>query len=120
MNGETIFGMIIMTFCNLLCAGIFYGIGIWASKRKDPMHFYSGTTVDPRTISDIPAYNRENAKMWKLFSLPFWLSTLCSILSLFLPWCSTVSIALMVAGSTVGIVWLVRKYHRICKKYMIR
>lgn len=120
MNGDTIFGMIIITFCSLLCAGIFYGIGIWAARRKDPMHFYSGTSVDPRTISDIPAYNRANAKMWKIFSIPFLLCGLCSILSLFIPWCSTVSIALLVAGCTLGIGWLVSKYHRILKKYTFR
>ena len=117
MNGDTILGMIIMTFCNLLCAGTFYGIGVWAAGRKDPMHFYSGTTVDPGTISDIPAYNRENAKMWKTFSLPFWLSGFCAILSLFIPWLSTVSIVLMVAGCTFGIGWLVWKYNSIFKRY---
>ena len=117
MNGDAIFGMIIMAFCNLLCAGIFYGIGVWAARRNDPMHFYSGTTVDPRSISDIPAYNRENAKMWKIFSLPFWLSTICSILSFFVPWLSTVSIVLLIASCTVGIGWLIRKYNSICKRY---
>ena len=120
MDGERIFGIILMTFVSLMCAGIFYGIGVWAQKRKDPAHFYSGTTVDPKTISDVPAYNRENAKMWKIFSVPFWLCALCAILSLFIPWCSTVSIALLVGGCTVGIGWLITRYHRILKEFSVR
>lgn len=120
MNGDTIFGMVIIAFCSLLCAGIFYGIGVWAAKRKDPMHFYSGTSVDPRTISDVPAYNRENARMWKRFSIPFWLCTLCSILSFWDRSLSTVGIVFLVAGCTVGIGWLIKRYHRILKEYTIR
>ena len=120
MNNDTIFGMIIITLCSLLCAAIFYGIGVWAAKREDPMHFYSGTTVDPRSLSDVSAYNLANAKMWKTFSVPFWLCALCSILCFWDKRFSTVSIALLVAGCTVGIVWLVRKYHRIFKEYSIR
>ncbi|MBR3973066.1 MAG: hypothetical protein IKJ99_03830 [Oscillospiraceae bacterium] len=109
-----------MTFCSLLCAIIFYGIGVWARKRKDPMHFYSGVAVDPKIISDIPAYNRENARMWKAFSVPFWLCALCSILTFWDRRFSTVSIALLVVGCTVGSGWLIAKYHRILKKYTLR
>lgn len=120
MNVDTIFGMLITTVCSFLCAAIFYGIGIWAAKRNDPMHFYSGTTLDPNSISDVTAYNLENAKMWKTFSIQFWLSGLCGALSFLDNRLSTVSIALLIAGCSVGIVWLVRKYHRILKKYLIR
>ena len=120
MNADTIVGMIIISLCTLLCAVIFYGIGIWASKRKDPMHFYSGTTVDPQSLSDVTAYNFENAKMWKSFSVPFWLGTLCSVISFWDNRFSAVSIALLIAGSTVGTVWLVWKYQRILKEYSIR
>ena len=120
MNGDTIFGMIIITLCSLLCASIFYGIGVWAAKRKDPMHFYSGTSVDPRSISDIPAYNRANARMWKTFSIPFWLCAVCSILCIWDIRFSTFSIVFLVAGCTVGIGWLIRRYHRILKDYTPR
>ena len=117
MDGERIFGIILMTFVNLLCAGIFYGIGFWAQKRSDPMHFYTGTTVDPKTISDIPAYNRENAKMWKAFSIPFWLCAGCALGSIWFDVLMIVSIVLLALGCTVGIGWLICKYHKILKKY---
>ena len=119
MNSENIFGIIIMIFCNLLCAGSFYAIGIWAAKRKDPMHFYSGTTVDPATISDIPAYNQENAKMWKQYSVPFFLAAAFSAAGFWNSCFQTVGLILLIIGSTLGIGWLVRKYHRILKAYQI-
>ena len=120
MNTENIFGTIIMVLCNLICAGSFYGIGMWAAKRKDPMHFYSGTKVDPRTISDIPAYNQENAKMWKQFSIPFFLAAICSVVGLWERLSETISIILLIGGCTIGIGWLMVRYNRILKKYQVR
>ena len=80
MDRERIAGIIIMTFVSILCGVMFYGIGIWAMKRKNPMHFYSGTSIDPGTISDIPAYNAENAKLWKQYSVPYFLSGILAIM----------------------------------------
>ena len=120
MDGERIFGIILMTFINLLCAGVFYGIGVWAQKRKDPAHFYSGTTVDPKTISDIPAYNHENARLWKQYSIPFWLCAGCALGSIWFEVLMVVSIVLLTLGCTVGIGWLIYRYHRILKTYKTR
>ena len=119
MDGERIFGIILMTFINLLCAGIFYGIGVWAKNRKDPMHFYSGSTVDPKTISDIPAYNRENESLWKTYSVPFFLCAACAFGSIWVKELMIVSISVLVLASTIGGGWLVWKYSKIYKKYKI-
>ena len=119
MDGERIFAIILMTFINLLCAGIFYGIGAWAKSRKDPMHFYSGSTVDPKTISDIPAYNRENEKLWKTYSAPFFLCAACAFGSIWVKELMIVSISVLVLASTIGGGWLVWKYSKIYKKYKI-
>ena len=120
MDGERIFGIILMTFVNLMCAGIFYGIGVWAQKRKDPMHFYSGSTVDPRTISDIPAYNRENSRLWKQYSIPFWFCAIFSFSSIWIESLMTVSVVLLVLGCTLGGGLLVWKYNKIFKKYQVK
>ena len=120
MDGERIFGIILMTFINLLCGVIFYAIGVWAQKRKDPMHFYTGTTVDPKTISDIPAYNQENERLWKTYSAPFFLCAACAFASIWAEDLMMVSIVLLVLGCTLGGGWLVWKYHRILRKYKIR
>ena len=92
------------------CAALFTGIGIYAMRRKKPMHFYAGSEVKPWQIRDIPAYNRANGWMWILFSLGFW----AALLSLF-----NVSAAGMLVALTclVGIPILVVVYRRIYKKY---
>ena len=120
MDGERIFLVILMTLIDLLCAGIFFGIGMWAKSRKDPMHFYSGTTVDPRTISDIPAYNRENEKLWKTYAAPYFLCAACAFGSIWAKVLMTVSIVVLVLACTVGGVWLVLKYNKILSTYKIR
>lgn len=55
---------------------LFCGIGAYAWRRKAPMWFWSGTTIDPDTVSDIPSYNRANAIMWMIYSLPYWTGAL--------------------------------------------
>ena len=114
MDGERIGGIVIMVFCCLLCGGTFLGLGFWAKNRKDPMHFYSGTTVDPKTISDVPAYNRANARMWMIYSVPFWMSGIVSFFSV------GVAAIIMSVACLPGGIWLVLRYNRIAKKYIIR
>ena len=113
MNGEKILGIIVMVFCCLMCGGTFLGLGLWAKKSKKPVHFYSGTTVDPKTVSDIPAYNLENAKMWMIYSVPFWVSGVVSFFHV-----GTAAI-IMSTACIPGFLWLIFRYRRICKKYIV-
>ena len=94
-----------------LCGAVFTGIGIYARKRKQPMWFWSGSGVDEREISDVPAYNRANGRMWITFSLPFWLSAFLGFLS------EIAAVVLTVANCLIGIPPLVLVYHRIYAKY---
>ena len=119
MNAGKILGAIVMALCGFGCGALFFGIGVWATKRKDPMHFYSGTTVDPKTISNVHAYNRANGKMWKQFSVPFWMCGVLAIGSLWADWCSLAYTILIFAGSVIGGIWLVLRYNQISKKYAI-
>lgn len=114
MDGEKIGGIVIMVFCCVLCGSIFSGMSVWAKKRKDPMHFYSGTTVDPKTVSDIPAYNLENSKMWMIYSVPFWVSGVVSFFHM------GAAAIIVTAACFPGFLWLIFRYKRICKKYIIR
>ena len=113
MSGEKVLGIIVMVFCCLLCGGTFLGISIWARKSKEPVHFYSGTTVDPKTVSDIPAYNRENARMWFIYSSFFWISGIIAFFHMM------AAVAIMMIASVPGIFVLVSCYQRIYKKYKI-
>ena len=69
MDVGTIFGVIVMALCGFGCGALFFGIGVWAGKAKKPVHFWAGSRIDPRTITNVAAYNRENARMWKKFSV---------------------------------------------------
>ena len=114
MDGEKIGGIVIMVFCCVLCGSIFSGMSVWAKKRKDPMHFYSGTTVDPKTVSDIPAYNLENSKMWMIYSVPFWASGVVSFFHM------GAAAVIVTVACFPGFLWLVFRYKRISQKYIIR
>ena len=104
-------GIVVWILCVGGAATLFTGIGIYAMHRKDPMWFWAGSTVQPESITDIPAYNRENGWMWIIYSVPFWLGV---ILGWRWPKFGGVTIAL---ACTVGIAWLIWRYQRILKKY---
>ena len=53
---------------------VFIAVGIWAFCRKTPMHFWSGTTVSPETITDVKKYNKANGFMWVIASLIFFVA----------------------------------------------
>ena len=105
--GNIIVWLIIM----VPCSALFTGIGIYAWKRKKPMWFWSGSTVDEKEISDVPAYNRANGIMWIVFSLFMWL---CTVLGVF-----RIKIAgiLLVVGVIPMCIGLVIAYNRIYEKY---
>ena len=92
--------------------GLFFsGIGIFAWTRKKPMWFWSGSTVDEKSISDIPAYNRANGIMWICYSAVFWIS---AILGIFRQ--ETAGVVLAV-GCLLGIPALIIAYRKIYNKY---
>ena len=93
------------------CAVLFAGIGVYAGKLKKPMWFWSGSQVDPRTITDVKAYNGANARMWILYSLWYWASGLAWI------WSKPLALVLLMLSCTVGVGILIATYHKIEKKY---
>ena len=104
-------GDIIWYVTILGCAALFVGIGIYAKKLQKPMWFWSGSTVAPSAITDVAKYNAENARMWFGYSLWYWASGFAWI------WSHELALLLLMASCSVGIVFLVRAYHRIEKKY---
>ncbi|WP_270568012.1 hypothetical protein [Clostridium beijerinckii] len=82
-----------------------------AFKRKDPMHFWSGSTVRPEEIADITSYNRANGLMWASYAFCMFMT---GILSLF----STITgVILLIIICVPGIVVLAIAYNRIYNKY---
>ena len=107
-------GAIIGCIIYFACAILFFGIGVYAARCKKPMWFWSGTEVDPKTITDVTQYNRENARMWKLYSLWYFAAGVAAI------WNSIVAVAFLVLSCSVGMVVLVATYHKIHEKYRVK
>ena len=93
------------------CGALFCGIGMYARRIDKPMWFWAGSTVDPSAITDVKAYNRENAKMWFRYSLWYWVAGIAWI------WSFAVAMIALVLGCSVGIVILVWTYRKIEKRY---
>jgi len=104
------FGNIVVAITCWFCSLIFGVIALWAFKRKDPMHFWSGSTVMPEEIDDIPSYNRANGLMWGTYAVAMFVS---GILSLF----SKMGIILLLILCFPGIGALIFAYNRIYNKY---
>ncbi len=120
MYGENILGAIVVMFCGFGCGGLFYWIGVWSSKRRDPMGFWTGITVDTKRISDIIAYNQANARMWKQYSIPYWISGAAGILIFWDVRILVLSVILIGLACTVGLWWLIHTYRKIEKQYKIQ
>ncbi len=96
---------------NLMLGLTFTGIGIYAARRKEPMWFWSGSTVSSHEIKDIPAYNRANGVMWCLYSVLFYLAGLLYF------WSPYLGIALILLAVFPGIPVLIWNFYRIKRKY---
>ena len=107
-------GIIIWSITVFGCAILFFGLGVYAEKRESPMNFWAGTTVDASKITDVKAYNKENAKMWKIYSLWYFASGVTYFFS------PAISVIILVVGSTLGIGILVAAFNRIEKKYKVK
>jgi len=104
-------GSIIWYICVLGCAALFFGIGMYAQRSQRPMHFWAGVEVKASEISDVRAYNLESARMWKRYSIWFWLAGFAWA------WSPTAALILLLPGGALGTVLLVRTYLKIEKKY---
>lgn len=111
MDSNDLSGNIIWVISVWGCAAIFTGIGLYARKLDKPMWLWTGSTVDPSTVSDIPAYNRDIMKMWICYSIPFWITGLTFI------WFPVISAIVMACAATLGIGPLIWRFYRIKKKY---
>ena len=108
-------GKITMFIISLICAVLFFGIGVHAKRSNKPVGFWSGgPQIDASKITDIEKYNKANAIMWQHYSLFYFASALFAIFS------PIISAILLMIGCTLGIGLLIALYNKICKKYMIK
>lgn len=113
MKGDIVMAIenIIFAATSFLCSLIFGVIALWAFKRKEPMHFWSGTTVSAEEIRDIPSYNRANGWMWTIYTLCIFVTAILSFFSI------KIAAILLVIICIPGIGVLIFAYNRIYKKY---
>lgn len=112
------FGAIFLTACCLAAGAIFFGIGVYAGRKKGPVNFWAGEQVAPETVTDIPAYNRENAFMWKWYSLSYFLTGLCALLSIWSGAWNYVCLGILVLGCCGGMIAVIFRYRNIRRKYL--
>ena len=101
----------VFAFLMIGLSAFFTGLGVFAWKREKPMWFWSGSTVRPEEITDIPAYNRANGWMWITFSAVFWIAAVLSLLRI------SAAGTVLVAGCILGIPVLILTYNRIYNRY---
>ena len=107
-------GKIIWWVVSFGCAILFYSIGVYATKLEKPMWFWSGVEVKDSEITDVEQYNKANGRMWKLYSLWYWIAGGLTI------WDATVAVVPLILGCTVGMVLLVATYRKIYEKYKVK
>lgn len=100
------------TIITWFCAATFIGIGIFAFKKKTPMHFWSGTTVKPGEISDVKAYNKANGIMWIGYGAIVALSGLLSFV-----FGTAIGGIFLTVSCTLGLLILIIVYGKIYNKY---
>lgn len=95
-----------------ICGGIFLIVSIVAYRSKRAVSFYAQMPVAENRITNIPAYNRENAVLWAAYSIPYFLigfvgtTTDLSI--------SGILLVIVCVGSIPA---LILAYQRIYRKY---
>ena len=112
------FGAILLTVCCLAAGAIFFGIGVYAGRKKGPMNFWAGEQVAPESVTDIPAYNRQNAVRWKWYSLSYFLTGLCALLSIWSRGWNYICLGVLVLGCCGGMITVIFRYRNIRRKYL--
>ncbi len=97
------------------CGALFDIIAMFAAKKKTPIHFWSGTKVEVKEVTNVTDYNKANAKMWLVYSLPYWAA---GFLGLFHVTAGGVLIGL---ACIPGLIFLILYYkQKIEKRYFVK
>jgi len=64
-----------------VCSAVIGVCAYWISRRKKPIHFLAGSSIEPKEITDVPAYNRANAFLWAVYAASFFVTGISSLFS---------------------------------------
>lgn len=104
---------IVMGITGFLCGGIFTFLGVRALLLKKPVGFWAGTKIDPASVSDVKKYNRANAKMWLIYSVPYWFAGIAGLFNDTSKAASYIFLILLILASSGGLWWVLIHYHKI-------
>lgn len=103
-------GRIISFICCFMCAAIFWSIAKFGKDGKDPISFWSGDTSLKGKVKDVPAYNREMAKVYTVYGWAYFAAAVGGAIH------PIAGVVIMVLAM-VGIVVVYRAYKKILAKY---
>lgn len=86
--------------------------------EEGPYEFLGGEQIAPESVTDIPAYNRQNAVMWKWYSLSYFLTGLCALLSIWSRGWNYICLGVLVLGCCGGMIAVICRYRNIRRKYL--
>lgn len=105
--------IIIWFLCVWGSAALFFGIGVYAERRKKPMWFWAGSDPDKIKVTDMEAHNKAHGVMWKKYSTWFWVAGITYLFS------EVIALVILVLSCTVGFILLYRDYKRIERDYIV-
>ena len=103
-------GRIISFISYFICAAAFWGIAKFGKDGKDPISFWSGDTSLKGKIKDVPAYNREMAKVYTVYGWAYFAAAVGGAIY------PIAGVAIMVLD-LIAIVFVYRAYKKILSKY---
>ena len=103
-------GRIISFISYLLCAIPFWAIAKFGKDGKDPISFWSGDTSLKGKVKDVPAYNREMAKVYTIYGWAYFAAAVGGAVH------PIAGVVIMVLD-LIAIIFVYRSYKRILSKY---
>ena len=103
-------GRIISFICYFMCAAAFWGIAKFGKDGKDPISFWSGDTSLKDKVKDVPAYNREMAKVYNIYGWAYFAAAVGGAIH------PIAGVAIMTID-LIAIMFVYRAYKKILSKY---
>ena len=103
-------GRIIGFICYFMCAAAFWGIAKFGKDSKDPISFWSGDTSLKGKVKDVPAYNREMARVYTIYGWAYFAAAVGGAIH------PIAGVVIMLAD-LAAIFFVYRAYKKILSKY---
>lgn len=104
-------GKIIGCFCSVLCAFPFFAFPAALKNTSTPISFWSGDNSLKEKITDVKAYNREMALLYRAYAIAFLVQAVAFLFS------PMAGVVLLCVNCTVSIYIVYRRYKAILRRY---